>query len=81
MNFAGLHGIVSQKIELFITAAVRTSNYTFQPFLWSNKEKHEDPHSEHRLTGHDMNRFHVQNITTCDQNGIMDISSDYVYDS
>jgi hypothetical protein len=27
-TFSGLHGIISQKIELFITTAVRTSNPT-----------------------------------------------------
>jgi hypothetical protein len=27
-NFYGLHGVLSQKIELFITTAVRTSNPT-----------------------------------------------------
>jgi hypothetical protein len=26
LNFSGLYGVVSQKIELFITSAVRTSN-------------------------------------------------------
>jgi hypothetical protein len=26
MNFAGLHGVISQKIELFITTVMRTSN-------------------------------------------------------
>jgi hypothetical protein len=28
MTFNGLHGVISQKIELFITTAVRTSNLT-----------------------------------------------------
>jgi hypothetical protein len=28
MTFNGLHGVISQKIELFITTAVRTSNPT-----------------------------------------------------
>jgi hypothetical protein len=29
LAFTGLHGVISQKIELFITTAVRTSNPTF----------------------------------------------------
>jgi hypothetical protein len=28
VDFNGLHGVISQKLELFITAAVRTSNPT-----------------------------------------------------
>jgi hypothetical protein len=28
VGFSGLHGIMSQKIELFLTTAVRTSNPT-----------------------------------------------------
>jgi hypothetical protein len=31
LTFNGLHGVISQKIELFITTAVRTSNPTY---LW-----------------------------------------------
>jgi hypothetical protein len=33
LNFNRLHGITSQKIELFITTAVRTSNPTIKVFL------------------------------------------------
>jgi hypothetical protein len=28
--FAGLHGVISQKTELFITTAVRTGDFTFR---------------------------------------------------
>jgi hypothetical protein len=30
VTFNGLHGVISQKIILFITTAVKTSNPTFQ---------------------------------------------------
>jgi hypothetical protein len=33
LNFNRLHGVISQKAELFITTAVRTSNPTCDEFL------------------------------------------------
>jgi hypothetical protein len=33
MNFKGLHGVISQKTQLFLTTAVRTSNPTSLAFI------------------------------------------------
>jgi hypothetical protein len=39
VDFNGLDGIISQKIELFITTVVRTSNTTIYLFLITSERK------------------------------------------
>jgi hypothetical protein len=39
LTFNGLYGVISQKMVLFITAAVRTSNPTYLSFLGGTEEK------------------------------------------
>jgi hypothetical protein len=39
LTFNGLHGVISQKMELFITTVVRTSNPTITDYKGSNESK------------------------------------------